>query len=130
MQREETNTTTGASIPAASIDDAVSYAEAKLREVRQMLLDARPEVVDRCQSELQQVVTALERLVSEGALQSNPGVSSALLRIRRSAHALKLQIEYASNLCFGWIQLRLGAGYTAQGLPVLMAREPGSSFEG
>jgi hypothetical protein len=135
MQQEGTHTTPNASIPStsipgASIDDACLYAEAKLREVRQMLLDARPEVVERCQSELQQIVTVLERLVSGGALQPNPDVSSALIGIRRSAHALKLQIECASNLCFGWIQLRLGAGYSAQGLPVLIANEPGSSFEG
>jgi hypothetical protein len=135
MQQEETHTAPSAFIPSTSIlstsvDDAFLYAEGKLREVRQMLLDARPESVDRCQSELQQVVAVLERLVSDGALQTNPSVSSALLRIRRSAHALGLQIEYASNLCFGWIQLRLSTGYTAQGLPVLRASEPGSTFEG
>jgi hypothetical protein len=130
MQQEGTHTAPSASIPSTSVDDACLYAETKLREARQLLLDARPESVDRCQSELQQVVTVLERLVSEGALQSSPGASSALRRIRRSAHALKLQIDYASNLCFGWIQLRLGAGYTAQGLPVLIANEPASSFEG
>jgi hypothetical protein len=135
MQQEKTHTAPSASIPSASIpsasiDDACVRAEAKLREVRQLLLDARPESVERCQSELQEVVAMLEALISKGALPSNPGVSSALLGIRRSAQALKLQIEFASNLCFGWIQLRLGAGYTAQGLPILIPRESGSTFEG
>ena len=135
MQQEDTHTAPSTSIPSTSIpstsiDDACLYAEAKLQEVRQLLLDVRPESVDRCQSELQQIATVLEQLVSQGALQSTPGASSALLRIRRSANGLKLQIEYASNLCLGWIQLRLGAGYTAQGLPVLIANGPASSFEG
>lgn len=135
MQQEATHTAPGAfvpraSIPSMSIDDACLFAEAKLQEVRQLLLDARPESVDRCQNELQQVATLLERFVSQGALRSNPGASTALLRIRQSASALKFQIEIASNLCFGWIQLRLGSGYTAQGLPVLIANEPASSFEG
>ncbi len=112
-----------------SIDDACLYAEAKLREVRQLLLDMRPEAVDRCQSELQQVIAVLEKLVSEGAFQPNPRASSALVRIRQSARMLKLQIEYASNLYLGWMQLRMGAGYTQQGRPLLVAREPGSSFE-
>ena len=111
--------------------EACLLAEAKIHEARQLLLDARPGAIDCCQSELQQIVAVLERLVSEGAFQSNSPVISALQRIRRSAHALKLQIEYASKLYFGWIQLRLGAGYTEQGLPVLLTSEPGScSFEG
>jgi hypothetical protein len=110
--------------------DSCLRAEAKIQEIRQMLLDPRPDAVERCQNELQQVVSALEGLISKGPFSFDPPASSALLRIRRSAHALKLQIEVASNLCFGWIQLRLGTGYTAQGLPVLIASEPGSSFEG
>jgi hypothetical protein len=105
------------------------HAEAKLGEVRQLLLDLRPEAVERCQNELQQVIVGLQRLVSQGSFEANPRVISTLLGIRRSARALKLQIEYASNLYSGWIQLRLGAGYTQQGRPLLVAREPGSSFE-
>ena len=109
--------------------EACLHAEARIREVQQWLLDARPEVVDRCQIELQQIVAVLEKLVTEGTCQTNPPASSALAGLRRSAHILRLQIEYASNLCLGWIQLRLGAGYTDQGLPALLAVEPGSSFE-
>jgi|SRR5271170_55822 len=112
-----------------TILEACLGAEVKLREARQFLLDSRPEAVERCQSELQQVVAVLEKLVAAEPLQSNPPASSALLRVRRLAHLLRLQIEFASNLCSGWIQLRLGAGYTEQGLPVLVRRESGSSFE-
>jgi hypothetical protein len=110
--------------------DACLRAETRIQEIRQILLEPRPDAVERCQSELQQVVAVLEGLISKAPFSFDPPASLALRRLRRSAHALKLQIEVASNLCFGWIQLRLGAGYTAQGLPVLIASEPGSSFEG
>jgi hypothetical protein len=119
MQQEETLT----------VLDACVRVEARIHEVRQKLLDARPESLDRCESELSQIVAMLEGLVAGGELARNPPVSSALMRIRRSAHALSLQVEYASNLCLGWIQLRLGAGYSADGLPVLVTGDPGSSFE-
>jgi hypothetical protein len=120
MQEERTSTTTGASI---------KDAETRIQRLGQMLLDARPESIERCQSELQQIVALLERLVSEGVHPSSPIASAALLRIRRSARLLKLQAEYASNLCLGWIQLRLGAGYTAQGAPLLVQSEAGRTFE-
>jgi hypothetical protein len=124
MQQEEAPTAL-----RASIDEECRDAEAKLSELRQLLLDVRPEALERCQGELRQIVAMLEGFVAQGALPRHPSVSSALLRIRRSAYILGRQIEFASNLCFGWIQLQLGAGYTQQGLPVLAAGEPGSSFE-
>jgi hypothetical protein len=110
--------------------EACLHAEARIREAGQWLLDVRPGSIDRCQSELQQVAAVLEGLAAQGTFHANPPLSSALLRIRRSAHALRFQIQYASNLYLGWIQLRLGAGYTKQGLPVLATNEPGCSFEG
>jgi len=111
--------------------NACLFAEAKMLEARQLLLDAGPGAIEPCQNELQQIVATLEKLVSDRTLEANSSASSALLRIRRSAQALKLQIEYSSRLYCGWVQLRLGAGYTQQGLPVFATSEPGScSFEG
>ena len=117
-----------ATLPAL---DVCLQAEAKIHEARQRLLDARPGDIEGCRNELNQAAAVLERLVSEGAFPASFPAWAALLRIRRSAHALKLQIEYASKLYCGWIQLRLGTGYTRQGLPVLATGEPGRcSFEG
>jgi hypothetical protein len=124
LQKDRPHTTS-----RASFEEACRHTEAKIREVRQLLLDARPEAVERCQSELQQVVAVLEGLVSEGACSPDTAASAALLGIQGSARTLRLQIEYASNLCFGWIQLRLGAGYTQQGLPLLATGEQGRSFD-
>ncbi|HEY1757509.1 MAG TPA: hypothetical protein VGG72_19205 [Bryobacteraceae bacterium] len=116
-------------MPHREIEEACLEAEARLREAARCLLDVRPEAVERCQDELQQVIAALEPFVSKGALQANPRVASALLRIRWSAQALRLQIKFASNLYSGWVQLRLGTGYTRQGLPVFVTGAPGRSFE-
>jgi hypothetical protein len=114
---------------------ALETCEAGIREAGQLLLEARPEAVDRCQAELQRVAETLERLVTEKTIGTDSRYVSAVKRIRESASVLKIQTEYASNLWSGWLQLCLGTGYTDQGLPVLITREAlGSqarcSFEG
>jgi hypothetical protein len=119
----------GASTHGASVNDACLQAEAKLREAGLFLLNFNPQAVERCQEELRLVIAMLEGLVDEGSFQANPGIAATLLRIRRSAQALRMQIRYASNLYSGWIQLRLGSGYTRQGLPFLANGSPGTSFE-
>jgi hypothetical protein len=130
MQSEPTRTDPNLTAPPKVLA-ACQEAEGKIQEARQWLLDARPGAIDSCQSTLQQTIATLETLIAEKALQPDPAVSSALQSIRRSAHSLGQQIEFASNLYFGWIQLRLGAGYTQQGLPVFATSEPVSrSFEG
>jgi hypothetical protein len=115
--------------------EACRQADTKIRAAGQALLASDPGAIDFCQSELQQAVTVLERLVSAGAFQSDSSVSWTLLGIRRSAQVLKVQIEYASTLHSGWIQLRFGAGYTEKGLPLLITGEASGelgrrSFEG
>ena len=112
-----------------SVLEFCQRAETTIREVQQLLLDPRPGMLERCQAELQQVIVGLQTLVSEGSSAPNPEVSSSLRQIQQATRPLRLQIEHASNLCLGWIQLRLGTGYTEQGLPVLMAGEARSSFE-
>ena len=112
-----------------SILDACLRAETKLQEIRQLLLEARPEAVDRCHNELQQTIAALGEIVAGGSVPNHPPIAAALERIRRSARALKFQADYASNVCFGWLHIRLGRGYSERGLPLLAVAEPGSSFE-
>jgi hypothetical protein len=102
---------------------ALETCEAGIREAGQLLLDARPEAVDRCQAELQRVAETLERLVAEGTIAADSRIAPALMRIRQSTGVLKVQTEYAANLWSGWLQLRLGTGYTDQGLPVLITGE-------
>ena len=104
-------------------------AESSLHEIHQWLLDVSPDTVNRCKAEIQDVTLALETLVARAAPKPDPAALSALLRVRQASRRLRLQLEYASNFCFGWTQLRLGAGYTEKGLPVLMPSEARSSVE-
>jgi hypothetical protein len=113
-----------------SVMECCRLAETTIRKVQRLMLEPRPGVLDRCQIELQQVIHALDALVSEASRPKNPAVQSSFGRIQDAARALRLQIEYASNFCLGWIQLRLGTGYTERGLPVLEPGEARSSFEG
>jgi hypothetical protein len=109
--------------------DSCRSVEAKIDEIARRLLDPKPEAIDRCHNELQQVAVVLRHLVSEGGFPRNSALSSILSGIRRSAQTLRIQAECASNLCSGWLQLRLGSGYTEKGLPLLVRSEPGSTFE-
>ena len=109
-------------------EEVLNSAEAAMREAGQFFLEARPEAVDQGRAALQRAAGILEGLRAERALSTGPGLAQALLRIRQLAAILSVQIECASNLCSGWLQLSMGAGYTAEGLPVL--NEPGGrSFE-
>jgi len=102
-------------------------AEAKISRAQQLLAeDARPENVDLCVAELGEVAELLRGLM-DGSLDAD--ASLTIRRIQGSARRLNLQIQHASRLCLGWIQRRMGTGYTAQGAPVLMPPEAETLFE-
>ncbi|HYV63638.1 MAG TPA: hypothetical protein VE958_13235 [Bryobacteraceae bacterium] len=110
-----------------TLTERCQAGEAKLEQVSTALLDPRPEVLDRCEAELQEVI---------GLLESEPGLTAGntsdrdyLLRLRRRIRLLAVQAQHAANLIQGWVQLGLSEGYTDQGKPVLPLGEPHSSFE-
>jgi hypothetical protein len=112
--------------PAASCRDAA----VRLQQVHGLLLDARPEVLDRCQTELSGVTIALTALVSSGiAGGASLDLRPSLNDIKTIAGILQHQIQHATNLCLGWNQLWLGTGYTERGLPVLATGGSTRSFE-
>jgi len=115
---------------AASALDACRAAEAKLGDVQRLLLDPKPETLDRAMAELTEVATVLNTLVKSGTQKWNPAALASFHQIRLSARALRPQLEHASKFCLGWIQLHLGTGYTRQGSPVFVESEARSSFEG
>ena len=102
---------------------------ARIREVRQHLLHPSPEVLDRCAAELSEVIVALETLVAAGSGNLSPAASRSFHQIRTAARGLRLQIEHASNVCLGWMQMRLATGYSRRGLPVFVEGGAASSFE-
>jgi hypothetical protein len=109
--------------------------EAKLEQVSKALLDPRPEILDYCEAELQEVVAMLTGESADSI--ATPPVSdapvaadrNALLRLRHRTRLLGLQVQNAVNLCQGWIQLGLSQGYTEQGRPAVPPSEPVASFE-
>ena len=104
-------------------------AEAMIQAVEKLLLQPRPEILDRCETELRDVIGILEGLVYAGKRDWTPEAGAAFQRIKQTAGRLHRQIEHASNLWAGWLQLRVGTGYTHQGRPVFSSREAGSTFE-
>jgi len=110
-----------------NVAESCLAAEAKMLRAQELLAeDARLETVDLCVAELGEAAELLRGLAGQ-AIDSE--VSVSIHRIRNSARLLSLRIEHASRLCRGWIQRRLGTGYTAQGAPVLMPPEAETLFE-
>ena len=115
-----------------TIDDGrnLEECESRLHSAQQLLLDARPGPSTAARANCNRLLRCLNGSSRGSLAVLIPAVhrhcsGSGARRARSTSRS-----NIASNLCFGWIQTRLGAGYTAQGLPVLIANEPGSSFEG
>jgi hypothetical protein len=106
-----------------TLQERCQAGEAKLEQVSAALLDPRPEIFDRCEADLQEVITLLENPSADSSARGD------LLRFRNRIRMLALQAQHATNLCRGWVQLGLSEGYTDQGTPVLPATEPRTSYE-
>ena len=102
--------------------------EAKLDQVSAALLKPGPEVLERCEADLEEIIALLES--DAATLPVDPPSDKAdLLRLRNRIRLLALQTQQATNLCQGWAQLRLAEGYTDQGQPALPTSEPQASYE-
>jgi hypothetical protein len=118
-----------------TLKERCQAGEAKLERVSNALLDPRPEIVDYCQTELQEVIAILDVESAEspaGPAASGrpvPSDKSTLLQLRRRIHLLALQVQNAVNLCQGWAQLGESQGYTDQGTPAVPPSEPLASYE-
>ena len=120
-----------------TLKDRCQAGEAKLEHVSNALLDPRPEILEHCETDLQEVMTLLEGLLESDLADPAAGVvpsdrladKRALLRLRNRIRLLDIQAQQAGNLCQGWAQLGLSAGYTDQGRPALPPSEPQASYE-
>jgi|SRR5580704_1393253 hypothetical protein len=104
-------------------------AEARIQVVEKLLLESRPGSLDQCEMELREVAIILQQLISEGKRYWTPETGAAFKRIKQAAGRLQRQVQHASNLWAGWLQLRLSTGYTNRGRPVFSSGEPGTTFE-
>ncbi len=103
-------------------------SQEKLDAVSRAMLDPRPEILEHCEAELQDVIAWLESAKPSDAV-SGTANRGELMRLRPKIRVLASQTQSAVNLCQGWIQLSLSQGYTDQGTPVLPAGEPQASYE-
>jgi hypothetical protein len=103
--------------------------EEKIQAAQQLIINPSPETMERCLAELSRVATILEGLASGNSRDWNAEVHASFHRVRGAAQRLRVQIEQASNFWRGWIQLRLGTGYTRQGLPEIAQGASRSSIE-
>jgi hypothetical protein len=103
-------------------------SEARLDTVSRALLDPRPEILDYCEGQLQEVIESLESAGSSGAA-AGAEERAELVAFHRKLRLLAMQTQNAVNLCQGWTQLGLSQGYTDQGKPVPPLTEPQIGYE-
>jgi len=111
--------------------------ESVLRDVRQRALVPQPHVLTDCEHELAGIASSLEELrrsIGQGGaaqnLRGNATIRQALGRIQQMARDLGTGFLHGSNYCAGLLQIRLGTGYSEQGLPVLAPNQSRTSVEG
>ena len=109
--------------------ESVHLAQAKIRSVRDLLRTPSAATLDQCLDELGETARILEIILQEAATELTPEIVTACCEIRDAARGLRLQIGYASQFWLGWMQMRLGTGYTAEGSPVLIESAVRGSFE-
>ena len=116
-----------------TLKERCQAGETKLEQISKALLDPRPEILDHCEAELQELIGMLSESVDPSAPASSgqPVASdrNGLLRLRSRIRLLGLQVQTAVNLCQGWTQLGSSEGYTDQGRPALPPSEPQASYE-
>ena len=117
-----------------TLKERCQAGEAKLEQISNALLDPRPEIVNYCEAELQEVIGMLSEPVDSSArpvVLNRPVASDRndLFKLRRRTRLVGLQVQNAINLCQGWAQLGLSQGYTDQGRPDLPLGEPQASYE-
>jgi len=100
-----------------------------LREVEQAVLVPGTDMLAQWETELGQAATLLEG-IHESMKSGDSSIRPALQEIRRVGGKLQAKFEHGSNYCMGLLQVRLGTGYSEQGLPVLMPTEARGTFEG
>ena len=111
-----------------TLKERCQAGEAKLEQISTALLDPRPEILDYCEAELQEVIGMLSESV-DAPTRPAAADRNELLKLRHRTRLVGLQVQNAVNLCQGWTQLGLSQGYTDQGRPVLPLSEPQASYE-
>ncbi len=108
--------------------EVIGNARAKISDARELLLKPNPGSLDGCRTSLGEVAQILQELVIAGPIGLTPDVIHSIRQIQVAARDLESQIQHGSRFCTGWLQMRLGMGYSDSGAPV-MAETQGRWFE-
>jgi len=101
---------------------------AAVQEASRLLMDPKPEALDRSAALLVEARRDLQRAVDSFNLSNSParaGIRAELEEVRKGLRGHGLLLERAAGFYDGWVRLRnsLTGGYTAQGEPAPV--EPG-----
>jgi hypothetical protein len=101
---------------------------AAVQEANRLLMDPRPEALDRSAALLEQARRGLEVAADSFNLPNPParaGIRAELEELRHGLRRQGLLLEHAAGFYGGWVRFRnsLTGGYTAQGEPAPV--EPG-----
>jgi hypothetical protein len=94
-----------------------------------LITTPEPSALERCEVDLRAVASLMARWVSSPE-PTGAGDRAALKNLQTAVRRLGVQVEQGSNLCSGWAQIRLAAGYSGQGKPIFVAAESTASYEG
>ena len=113
--------------------ESIGIARSKISEAKNLLLQPSAGSLDSCRTCLGDVAQILQELViaqsgKDGPAGLTPDVIHSIRQIQLSARDLESQIQHGSRFCTGWLQMRLGMGYSDRGAPVMIETE-GRSFE-
>ena len=103
--------------------------EAQLGTIEANLMRFHPQALQCCQEEMANILKELRRrkLAAEPLDERD---RHELAKFRKSLVKLQARADQGANLCLGWRQLCLTAGYTSQGHPQFFTTESSASYEG
>jgi hypothetical protein len=101
-------------------------AQAKLGEARELLLQPNPGSLEQCRSHFGEVAQILEELIAAGKPGLTPELVDSVRQIRQAAREFQTQMEHGSRFCLGWLHMRMGVGYTKDGVPLMLESMVGS----
>jgi len=109
--------------------ESMIAAEARIAEARALLAKPTPESVENCRTALSDAANLLEKLIVAGVAGWTPEFIGSLRQLQTAAQMLDGQVRHGSRFCMGWLQSRMGTGYTERGTPVMIEHAEGQTFE-
>jgi len=103
--------------------------EARLGSIETSLLRFDAQALQFCQDEIGKILNQLLcwKITPEALDESD---RRALSSFRKALAKIQARADQGSNLCLGWRQLCVTAGYTSQGKPQFVMTESSACYEG